>query len=128
MGLSSQPVAEPDTGWRLIPPLFTFPAYRVRRIGRIVCVTDNDRGDFAADNPASDEGILPPGFLPPTAMVALARNDDATATNGIISVGIGGDMHTANPSNPGANPGPCWSLTYITNDPWPTVLPGTKAP
>lgn len=96
----------------------------IQRVGNVVNITAEQLNADSATSTVPMEGILMNGFMPRLIQRNLATRIDASGTNIRYSLSDSsgnltfGGMTTGN-----------WSLsaTFITNDPWPSTLPGSPA-
>ena len=125
-----------DTGWRKIPVSVEgtlINEYRVRRVGSTVFFTlaKNTVNVFTSLNEIGVGGV-PAGFQPSASyssgvpLVAGGAYDgypSASDAQGVVRRGATGVL-----VKPGSLTNrPLLTATYVTDDPWPTTLPGTPA-
>ena len=117
---------EADTGWRLVTPASgTASDLLIRRVGSLVTVKSTT---YAA--PGGGLSYATPFYVPPTGLRA-SRNGTGAGRNGTTGAAllVAGDestglyfLATLSASDPAY-----FSITYLTDDAWPTSLPGTAA-
>ena len=116
-----------DTGWRRIDTLTSVTGGTVvmRRVGELVHMMLADVTVAAAGH--VNVAPTPPGFAPQSFTGANWRNGvvmDVAATSLRVASWLGNNMRILN-AETGKAYGGC--LSWITDDPWPTTLPGDPA-
>ena len=131
-GLTGWKVERGDTGWRLIPNRNPEPEQTgqifIRRIGdrcSIRVVDFTMPGNYAAHMAS-----IPQGFRNAEEFYGLLVDSSAQSTNSVVGSYTLNQFSWARNINGGTErPGHPQSgeMDYLTDDPWPTTLPGTPA-
>ena len=137
---------EPDTGWLLVDtyqsqglpdtydyetlgPPYPVTYYEVRRQGARVYVRSN--GGLSGVGPdgyvVSPVPIFPVGFRP-SAAAGIEQESVPGVANAWVRVYSTGlvTAYGGDPDGPGLDDAPWPSMTWLTDDQWPTNLPGTS--